>query len=169
MIQEYVKEIYDILGPGFSERVYHNAMEVILRERGISYETERIIPIVFKGHTIGNLRADIIINKTTVVELKTVKNIKYRLGPPTPLKSMKMVPRRSAPAQTDTKLHLGKMFPHQKENALPAEGRKNTIKSFLKPCCMPPFGPGPRLLVPASSTLGGVGEPEVDILYFFQF
>jgi GxxExxY protein len=50
-------------------------MEVILRERGISYETERIIPIVFKGHTIGNLRADIIINKTTVVELKTVKNI----------------------------------------------------------------------------------------------
>jgi|TARA_B110000914_G_scaffold170195_1_gene150827 GxxExxY protein len=75
MIQEYVKEIYDILGPGFSERVYHNAMEVILRERGISYETERIIPIVFKGHTIGNLRADIIINKTTVVELKTVKNI----------------------------------------------------------------------------------------------
>jgi len=75
MIQEYVKEIYDILGPGFSERVYHNAMEVILRERGISYETERIIPIVFKGHTIGNLRADIIINKATVVELKTVKNI----------------------------------------------------------------------------------------------
>jgi GxxExxY protein len=75
MIQEYVKEIYDILGPGFSERVYHNAMEVILRERGISYETERIIPIFFKGHTIGNLRADIIINKTTVVELKTVKNI----------------------------------------------------------------------------------------------
>jgi GxxExxY protein len=75
MIQEYVKEIYDILGPGFSERVYHNAMEVILRERGISYETERIFPIVFKGHTIGNLRADIIINKTTVVELKTVKNI----------------------------------------------------------------------------------------------
>ena len=55
--------------------VYHNAMEVILRERGISYETERIIPIVFKGHTIGNLRADIIINKTTVVELKPVKNI----------------------------------------------------------------------------------------------
>ena len=60
MIHEYVAEIYTILGPGFSERVYHNAIEVLLRENGISYETERIIPITFKGHTIGNLRADII-------------------------------------------------------------------------------------------------------------
>jgi len=75
MIHEYVTEIYNTLGPGFSERVYHNAIEVLLREHGISYETERIIPITFKGHTIGNLRADIIINRTTVVELKTVKNI----------------------------------------------------------------------------------------------
>jgi GxxExxY protein len=75
MIHEYVNEIYTLLGPGFSERVYHNALEIILRERGISYETERIIPIVFNGHTIGNLRADIIIEKTTVVELKSVKTI----------------------------------------------------------------------------------------------
>jgi GxxExxY protein len=51
------------LGPGYSERVYHNAMEVVLRKNGVPYETERIVPIVFEGHTIGNLRADIIINK----------------------------------------------------------------------------------------------------------
>ena len=75
MIHGYVAEIYDILGQGFSECVYHKAMELVLRENGISYESERIIPIIFKGHTIGNLRADIIINKTIVVELKTVKNI----------------------------------------------------------------------------------------------
>jgi GxxExxY protein len=74
-IHAYVDEIYSTLGPGFSERVYHNAMEVILRENGVAYETERIVPIVFKGHTIGNLRADIIIEKTTVVELKSVKTI----------------------------------------------------------------------------------------------
>ena len=75
MIHEYVAEIYTILGPGFSERVYHNAIEVLLRENGVSYETERIIPITFKGHTIGNLRADIIIDRTTVLELKTVKSL----------------------------------------------------------------------------------------------
>jgi len=75
MIHDWVKEIYNTLGSGFSERVYHNAMEVMLRENGVSYETERIIPIVFKEHTIGNLRADIIIEKNIVVELKSVKTI----------------------------------------------------------------------------------------------
>lgn len=74
-IQEYVKEVYDALGPGYSERVYHNAMEVILRENGVSYESERIVPVVFRGHTIGNLRADIIIDRTTVLELKSVKTM----------------------------------------------------------------------------------------------
>src|SRR5210317_2574482 len=67
--------IYDILGPGFSERVYHNAMEVLLRSKGIPYESERIIPIPFEGHVIGNLRADIIINKETVLEFKTIKTL----------------------------------------------------------------------------------------------
>jgi len=75
MIHEYVKEVYTALGPGYSERVYHNGMAVILRENGVSYESERIVPIVFRGHTIGNLRADIIINKTTVLELKSVKTM----------------------------------------------------------------------------------------------
>ena len=74
-IHEYVKEVYTALGPGYSERVYHNAMEVILRENGVSYESERIVPVVFRGHTIGNLRADIIINRKTVLELKSVKTM----------------------------------------------------------------------------------------------
>jgi len=34
-IEDFAREIYSDLGPGYSERVYHNAMEVLLRERGI--------------------------------------------------------------------------------------------------------------------------------------
>ena len=75
MIQQYAQHVYKILGPGYSERVYHNAMEVVLRKNGIHYETERIVPIVFEGHTIGNLRADLILNNKTVVELKSVKTM----------------------------------------------------------------------------------------------
>jgi GxxExxY protein len=67
--------IYDILGPGFSERVYHNAMEVLLRSRNIPYESERIIPIPFEGHVVGNLRADIIINNETILEFKAIKTL----------------------------------------------------------------------------------------------
>lgn len=68
-------EIYEKLGPGYSERIYHNALEVLLRREKIPYETERIIPIVFEGHTIGNLRGDIVIDKKIIVELKAVKTL----------------------------------------------------------------------------------------------
>jgi GxxExxY protein len=68
-------EIYKDLGPGYSESIYHRAYEVQLRENCIPYETERIVPIVFKGHTIGNIRADLIVNGTVIVELKAVRTL----------------------------------------------------------------------------------------------
>ena len=68
--------VWSQLGPGFSERVYHNAMEVGLRQTGIQYQTERIIPIIFDNHCIGNIRADLIIDSKLIVELKSVKNLK---------------------------------------------------------------------------------------------
>lgn len=74
-IEAFAREIYSDLGPGYSERVYHNAMEVILREKCIPYESERIITIPFRGHVIGNLRADIIINNETILEFKTIKTL----------------------------------------------------------------------------------------------
>lgn len=67
--------VYKNLGAGYSERVYHNAMEVLLRKEGLSYETERIIPIDFEGHVIGNLRADLIVENELIVELKAVKTL----------------------------------------------------------------------------------------------
>jgi GxxExxY protein len=73
-IEALAKEVYT-LGAGYSERVYHNGMEVLLRKAGIPYETERIVPITFQGHVIGNLRADIIINNEIVLEFKTIKTL----------------------------------------------------------------------------------------------
>lgn len=72
-IESMAHMVYSKLGAGFSERVYHNAMEVLLRKEGIPYETERIVPVVFEGHTIGNMRADLIVNREIVVELKATK------------------------------------------------------------------------------------------------
>jgi GxxExxY protein len=74
-IEALAKKIYSHLGSGYSERVYHNCMEVILRKEGIQYESERIIPIHFEGHVVGNLRGDIIINNTIVLEFKAVKTL----------------------------------------------------------------------------------------------
>ena len=74
-IEKIVKEVYYELGPGYSERVYHNAVEVILREKGIPYESERHILVRFRGHVVGQLRADIIIDNTIILELKAIKTL----------------------------------------------------------------------------------------------
>lgn len=74
-IIEMAGVVFDTLGPGYSERVYHNAMEVCLRNENIAYETERIVPITFQNHVIGNIRADLIVEKSIVVELKAVSCI----------------------------------------------------------------------------------------------
>lgn len=74
-VEALAKEIYALLGPGYSERVYHTAMEVLLRRAGVPYESERIVPIPFMGHVIGHVRADIIVDNTTVLEFKTTKTL----------------------------------------------------------------------------------------------
>ena len=74
-IDGFTKKIYNDLGPGYSERVYHNAMEVLLRNAGVRYESERIVPVPFEGHVIGNLRADIIVDSQVVLEFKTIKTL----------------------------------------------------------------------------------------------
>jgi GxxExxY protein len=76
LIAVHAKSIWKTLGPGFSERVYHNAMELCLRKSSIPYETERIMPIFFEDAAIGNLRADIIVDQKLVVELKSVRALK---------------------------------------------------------------------------------------------
>lgn len=68
------EEVYT-LGPGFSERVYHNGMEVLLRNAGIPYETERIVTVPFKDHVIGNLRIDMIVNNELILEFKTIRSL----------------------------------------------------------------------------------------------
>ena len=74
-VESLAKRIYTQLGSGYSERVYHNCMEVLLRKEGFQYESERIIPIYFEGHVVGNLRGDIILNNEIVLEFKAVKTL----------------------------------------------------------------------------------------------
>jgi GxxExxY protein len=51
-------------------------MEVGLRKSNIPYQTERIVPIMYDEHAIGNIRADLIVDSRVIVELKSVKTLK---------------------------------------------------------------------------------------------
>lgn len=77
LVANHAKTVWRVLGSGFSERVYHNAMEVCLRQSGVAYDTERVMPISFNGHTIGSMRADLIVDQNLIVELKSVRALKH--------------------------------------------------------------------------------------------
>lgn len=70
-------EVFNELGTGFSEHIYHKSLEVALRNEDIKYESKRIIPINYKGVNVGYGESDIIVyyeNEIVIVELKAVTN-----------------------------------------------------------------------------------------------
>lgn len=54
-------EVMEELGPGWKEEIYQKAMEVALRHRNIMYETQRILPITFSEHVIGESIPDFVL------------------------------------------------------------------------------------------------------------
>ena len=81
IIGDIAHDIWSKLGPGYSESVYHCAFEVGLRKLGIYYETERIIPVFYDEQNVGHVRADLIVNRSIVLELKSVGRLSevYRI------------------------------------------------------------------------------------------
>lgn len=72
LLRQITSDIWEALGPGYSESVYHRAFEVALRARGIYYETERIVPVFYDSQNVGHIRADLIVEQKYVIELKSV-------------------------------------------------------------------------------------------------
>ena len=63
------------LGPGFLESVYEAALAIELRKRGLQFDRQRRLPILYGGVEIGYHRLDLLVEGTIVVELKAVKQI----------------------------------------------------------------------------------------------
>jgi len=68
-------DIYNSIGPGYNEVVYHRAFEVALRLRHLNYQSEVVTPIVYQGHVIGHGRVDIIVDNQLILELKAIANL----------------------------------------------------------------------------------------------
>lgn len=69
-------DIHRELGPGLLESVYHKCLKYELQERGISFQSELVIPIVYKGVEIeADLRCDLLIEECLVIELKAIDKV----------------------------------------------------------------------------------------------
>ena len=68
-----VFEINRILGPGFLEKVYENALVFELEKRGLKAESQVPIKVFYKRKVVGEYVADILVEDRVIVELKTVE------------------------------------------------------------------------------------------------
>jgi GxxExxY protein len=68
------ERVFNTLGPGFTECVYHKAVEVEFRRCGIPYDSEVIVPITYENHIVGHVRCDIVLTDC-VIEFKSVAKL----------------------------------------------------------------------------------------------
>ena len=70
-----VFEVNRVLGPGFLEKVYENALTIELKNKGLTVENQIPIKVVYKGKPIGDYIADILVENKVIIEVKTVRKI----------------------------------------------------------------------------------------------
>lgn len=68
-------EVHRVLGPGFLETVYEEAMAVEFGLRGIPFERQKPISVSYKGHSIGEGRLDLFVQNSLIVELKAAEKL----------------------------------------------------------------------------------------------
>jgi GxxExxY protein len=68
-------DVYNELGPGFLESVYQAAFGLALTQSGLQVASEVSLPVYFRGHVVGDFRADIIVNGSVLLELKAQQTL----------------------------------------------------------------------------------------------
>ena len=69
-------EVHKVLGGGFLEQVYQEALACELAERAIPFTRESILPVTYKGSTLAcGFRADFICFGEVILELKSIEKL----------------------------------------------------------------------------------------------
>jgi GxxExxY protein len=74
-IIEAAYKVHNTLGFGFLENVYQNALSIELGKLGIQHEKERTIKVYYDDDIVGDYKADIVVEKKVILELKSVKEL----------------------------------------------------------------------------------------------
>ena len=70
-----VFEVSNTLGAGFLEKVYQRALLRELALRGIRATAEASLAVTYKGHSVGEYFADLLVEDVLVVELKCTERL----------------------------------------------------------------------------------------------
>ena len=68
-------EVHRILGPGFAEKIYEQALVREFSDRKISCERQKKVDVFYKGLQVGEYFLDTVVEGKVVVELKAAPEI----------------------------------------------------------------------------------------------
>lgn len=68
-------QVHRTLGPGMLEGLYEEALCLELRHDGLTFERQRPIAMTYRDQPIGDMRVDLIVESTVIVELKAIERV----------------------------------------------------------------------------------------------
>ncbi len=74
IIKAYYK-VYNTLGYGFLEKVYHNALLIELRKSGFDCKSHYPINVFYDEFQVGEYYADILVDECVILELKATESL----------------------------------------------------------------------------------------------
>ncbi len=67
--------VYNKMGFGFLESVYEKCLLIELKKEGLQAESQKDIAVNYENEVVGEFKADIVVEDTIILELKSVKQI----------------------------------------------------------------------------------------------
>src|SRR6266853_7037961 len=64
--------VHKELGPGFLEIMYEEALAIELAAAAITFERQKLLPIFYREHLIGEHRLDFLVEQKVILELKAI-------------------------------------------------------------------------------------------------
>ena len=68
-------DVYNELGYGFLECVYEESLAIALHDAGAAVKRQIPLPVWFRGHEVGEFRADMLVENCVLLELKSARSL----------------------------------------------------------------------------------------------
>jgi GxxExxY protein len=65
-------EVHREIGPGFNEKIYHNALRLLFDQKGLHYQTEKEFEVYYLNKKIGSFRPDLVVEDKVIIEIKSL-------------------------------------------------------------------------------------------------
>ena len=64
--------VHKELGPGFLEAMYEEALAIEFAAASIGFERQKLLPVFYREHLIGEHRLDFLVEQKVILELKAI-------------------------------------------------------------------------------------------------